>query len=149
MAKLEVPLVPDVVAPPPARFRPTEEQQLYLELLMKPGTPKGLPEIAKLISIDEEDIAAWHRSDEFARWIETSFETQARLYIPLAWRNIMDLMRGGTDAKIRMEATKIFLHRFDRGMGLKEAQVAIAKEAIRKRTTHSTHPGPRTGNRRR
>ena len=141
----------------PAGFEPTPSQHWFARTLLDPNGPNGTYEdIATAVGVDVDKIESWFEDPRFRSWLLYELDTRAAVQVGLIWRSVAQLALTAHDPRMKLEAAKFFLARFDPGLrtgdrdvarGVAEFAKTLAKEAVASagpRAVHATvvHESP-------
>lgn len=101
---------------PPSNFEPSEYQRRYAYLLLDPAAPSTVGEIATELGVNPETIARWRRDADFRNWLAYFFQVEGESHVPLWWREVNRIATSeGIEPKVRLDALKTLIVRFDHG----------------------------------
>lgn len=125
----------------PRGFVATEAEERYARLLLDPAAPKEPGPLAAKVGVDLQTMLAFYDRPGFAEWLAVQVERLAAPLVMQLWGRIYQDAAEALDPKVRMEASRMFLARFDPtlrapGLDLKAVGEAfgrrVAAEALKR-----------------
>lgn len=124
--------------------------------MLDPTGPTTYDDIAASVGVSPEEVEKWFADPHFRSWLLYELDTRAGVQVGLIWRSLMQLAQTAPDPRVRLDAARMVLNRFDPGMRAGERDVArgveafgkeLAKEVVKTagpRTIHATVVTPRS-----
>lgn len=117
----------------PPSYSPSPLQERYVSLLANPLGPETVEALAQKVGVPSAQVAVWYGDPQFRNWATWEVENRFAMLLPLIWKEAVRLaMNEGTDARVRLEAMRMVLGRFDvRGEFLKSGMPQVADKMAR------------------
>jgi len=123
--------VPTVITRLPPLYRASSAQSMYVAALADLYGETRLDKIAGLCGVEPIQITVWHEDPAFRAWLTWELEERFERLLPLLWKEVFLMAVSQGDAKVKLEAIKLAMDRFDKTGILKVQAQAAAQRFVK------------------
>lgn len=120
-------------------------RQLARELSLPEGA-SSLPELARNIGLEPEDVEQMFRSPYFRGFLIQELDARSAITVSLLWRMIAKTALDAASPQLRLDCAKLYLARFDPGLraGVVDAAKGLEQfaERVAAKAVESMSPKP-------
>lgn len=117
----------------PAGFAPTELEERYARLLLSDGAPTDVGEVAARLHVTADVVAGLADRPGFREWLQVRLERGQEPLAAALWRGVYRDATEAMDPKVRLEAARMWLGRWDPASRVGDRDVGEAVKAFGRR----------------